>query len=219
MARQDFKQDGRAEPFSVYAVLAAAVVGGLIGVVMALAFAPLVITGEARIDTLQRTPGPTAAATPTTSPAAVRVAVARLARGALGYTTSGQQRVTGVAVSPMTMSVGAQMVLYDVTITFTLNPNPFGPGSSVGSAREDVFLILKALYSHSLPLDRVSLRGMFEFPKTRHPKLALVAGSNLAVEGTFSPWSRAQRSLEKKVWAALRPHWISSLFANFRTKQ
>jgi hypothetical protein len=215
MALNNGTRKERSEPFSVYAVLAAAVVGGLIGVVMALAFAPLVISGEARIDNLSRTPGPTPAPTPSTSAAAVRVAVTRLARAALGYTTSGQQRVTGVAVSPMTLSVGAQTVLYNTTITFALNPNPFGPGSNVGSAREDVFLILKALYSHSLPLNRVSLRGTFQFPKTTRSRLVLVAGSNLAVEGTFTPWNKAPRSLEKKVWAALRPHWISPVFVNF----
>ncbi len=201
------------EPFSVYAMLAAAVVGGLIGVVMALAFAPLVISGEAKIDTLSRTPGPTASPTSNTSAGAVRVAIERLSRTALGYTTSGQQRVTGVAVSPITFSNGDSSVLYDATITFTLNPNPFGSSFRIRSAQEDVFLVLKALYSHDLPLSDVSFRGMFDFPKSRRPKPVLIAGSNLTVESKFAPWNKAARSLEKRVWSALRPHWISSRFA------
>ena len=98
---------------------------------MTLAFAPLVMSGEAKIDTLQRTPGPTAAPTSSTSPTAVRVAVERIARSSLGYTTSGQQRVTGVAVSPMSMAVGAASDLYNATITFALNPNPFGPSFGI----------------------------------------------------------------------------------------
>ncbi len=150
----------------------------------------------------------------------IRSRVSTLAQGALGFApNTGRSRIEGVYVStastPLSELRGLPQ-LFDTTIVFHLNGNPFGPSQQVKSARADAFALLKALYVHSLPLNDVRLEGMFKLPKQEHEVIALRAGSNVAIQNSLAPWKKLVRSDERLVWAALRPHFISSAFQKYK---
>jgi hypothetical protein len=106
--------------------------------------------------------------------------------------------------------------LFDATIVFHLNANPFGPARQVASARADAFALLKTLYAHSLPLSDVRLEGMFALQKHKPEVLALRAGSTVPIQNSLAPWKKLTRSSEKRVWAALQPHFLSPAFQRYK---
>lgn len=201
--------------FGPRAILVSAAIGFAAGVVVTLAFAPIGLT-HSSAPKRHTHPILTPTVVPV-APGAIRTRVRRLADAALGLSYLGKPRHSRVKVAAaafLSLAID-NPVEYNVTVIWTLNPNPFG--DQVGSAREDSFLILKSLYEHGLPLRNVTLVGKFRFPDKHHLKTVLRAGSSATIETHFSPWKKLGRSSEKSVWTALRPHWMAPRFVSFRS--
>ena len=204
--------DEQVHTFGHRAMLVAAGTGFAIGVVVTLAFSPLwsaVSSHHNASGTVAPTPIPL-------SRSQVLARTTQLANAALGmYYSTGKQRLQNVTIIPDTggnPNVGELPVAYDAQITFLLNPNAAGTKYQVGGAESDTFLVLKGLYAHGLPLNDISLTGIFQFPKQKHASVALRAGSTSVIESKFASWKSLSRSDYKRVWAALRPHWMSPAF-------
>jgi hypothetical protein len=160
-------------------------------------------------------------AVPTVVPVSANAISSRLralAESSLGFAPdTGRPRVEAIYVSTATPRLGVQNglpQLFDATIVFHLNANPFG--KQVASAKADTVALLKSLYAHSLPLNEVNLEGMFVVQKRKHEVIALQAGSNVAIQNALAPWKKLTRSDEKRVWAALRPHFVSAAFQKYK---
>lgn len=150
--------------------------------------------------------------------AQIKSMIRKLSDEALSFSYTGKQRVQLVSlVSDVDEEGYAQGPrLYDARIEFALNPNPAGSRFQVGGAESDCFLVLKALYSHDLPLQYVELIGTFHSSGGRVHGLR--AGSSPFVESKFAPWKSLARTETKDVWTYLTPHWISRAFKRYALK-
>jgi len=201
--------------FGPRAMLLSAAAGCAIGVTVTLAFAPLAMNHHGR-----STPTPGATATsivPALAEGIVRSKTHQLADAALGLSGVGKHRLERVEITPATgpSPFHTSPIVWDETIVFRPNPNPFGTTIQVDSAKADCFLILKALYTHNLPLGRITLIGRFRFPDARHEVTVLRAVSTGKVESALAPWKGLGRSAEKRVWVALDSHWMSRAFRRY----
>jgi len=196
-------------------MLVSAGVGFAIGVLVTAAFAPLMNAVS------HHKPGtPTAGPTPVAlTEGQLQAKVTQLADSALlGYAASGQHRVERVALTPGYQPgrppIG-EATLYNVALTFGLNSNEISPTIQTLGVKIDCFLVLKALYTHDLPLNNVELFGTFRFPHRAHNSTVMVAGSSLYVESRFSWKSISPPSDTKRVWANLSPNWIAKRFQQY----
>lgn len=202
--------------FGPRAMLTSAGIGFVIGIVVTLAFAPLALHTPATsaTNTHERLPTPVAL-----SEGKLHADIVRLANQVLVVSNLGHPRVEQVGVVRAPRSPGQPtpdaVQLYNASITFQLNPNPFGPSAQVRSAKADCFLLIKALYTHALPISAISLTGTFRFPNQNHAVPALRAGIDGRTAAALTPWSKLGRGDESRVWQLLRPHWISQRFQRY----
>ncbi len=198
-------------------VLLGSLTGFVFGIIVTLAFAPAFGLGSSAAHVLKKGPKPHPTVT-VISAASLQQKITTYCNQALVYSSiSGRSRLQSVTILPVIPSgsrISAQPTLFDATITFSLNPNPFAT-YQVRSAKADVFLLLQKLYSHNLPLDTVQLRGTFRFPKTAHSVIMLRALSDPAIASKFT-WTKLGRGSEKKVWKMLPQHEIDSRFARYK---
>jgi len=196
-------------------MLISAGIGLLLGSLLTAAFLPLLTSSSSHHHpVVLPTPIPYSATN-------VRAKVASLSGTVLGYVplgpNEGQQRLRNVSISQVVAGPTYGVlphILYDVRITFLLNPNTIVPSVQVGEAKTDSFLLLQALYSHNLPLRTVELFGVV--PHDSGYRVMLHAGSNPLIELQLSPWNDARHDLSPTVWRHLRPNWISPAFATYR---
>jgi hypothetical protein len=204
------------ERFGHRAMLMAAAVGFAVGVVITLAASPLLSALSSNKHKHTALPTPVAM-----TQQQVQQQVHQLTDSALSFYYLGKHRVQSVSVVPdveQAPPLLQQPVIYDARIQFGLNPNPAGTKFQIGGAESDCFLVLKALYSHNLPLNDIDLLGTFTFPNRRSMQVVLHAGSNPYVESKFAPWKSLPRTKTLKVWEALAPHWISRKFQQYVPK-
>ena len=207
------------ELFGHRAMLASAGVGFAIGVVLALAAAPL-------LSAISSHKPKGAAPIPTPVPlslAQIRTRVSQLTDSALGFfATNGKHRVEIVTLVPdveiRPPIFQPEPPIFDAKIQFGLEPNAVSTSIQIGGAETDCFLILKALYAHNLPLNDIELVGTFQFPSGKYPVVTLRAGSDPFVESKFASWKSLSRNNTKKVWLELTPHWISRTFKQYVPK-
>jgi hypothetical protein len=204
--------------FGHRAMLASAGVGFAIGVVLTLAASPLL---SAISSHKHRNAAPISTPVPL-SLAQVQARVGQLTDSALSFAYNGKHRVESITLVP-DVEIRAPVFqqprspLYDAKIQFGLNPNLASTSIQIGGAETDCFMILKALYSHNLPLNDIELLGTFQFPSEKHRVAALRAASDPFVQSKFA-WKSLSRSDTKKVWLNLTPHWISRAFRQYVPK-
>lgn len=152
------------------------------------------------------------------SRAQVRARIRQLADGVLQLTALAKHRlesVTVIAVPSLRSHAPAPLPAYDVRITFMVNPSLFGTRFQVGSAESDCVLVLKALYTHDLPLRDIRLIGMVQFPNKPHQTRVLLAVSNPLVQSNLSPWKSLGQGDARRVWQSLQRHWLSKRYATY----
>lgn len=224
MAMPDVSEESdileRPEPrFGPRAMLVSALVGFAIGVLLTVAFSPLLSLAHHHNAAHFITPTPLPL-----SRNEVLVRTRQLADQALSYEFNGKpHRLLAVSLSPairinpgrFPLPTGMTFV-YNAVLTFVLNPNFVGVHFQILGAENDCLLFLKELYTHQLPLNDIELNGIFQFPGARNASVVMRAGSNSAIESKLAPWKSVspQNNLQR-VWNSLRPHFISERYRHY----
>jgi hypothetical protein len=205
--------------FGHRAILTAAAVGFGIGVILTLAISPLISTlshNKTAGNKILPTPIPL-------SRSHVLATTTQLASNALGKVAqTGGPRLESVTLTPdsqINLSQPSEPVAYDAAITYRMESNAAGGPSQVGGAKADCFLLLRSLYTHNLPLNRIQLIGTWQFSKHGNSTVVMRAGSDPLIESHFAPWQSAARSQYKGLWHALKPHWIANSFQSYPPTQ
>lgn len=102
-----------------------------------------------------------------------------------------------------------------VYISFRLLNHPLGPSWRLKEAKGDVFRVMKALYSSTLPVYDVVLQGFYPLPARKGPiALQPVLSASLDhLTAARIPWKRWGREYEGRLWTMLTQEWVDPRFA------
>lgn len=198
-------------------VLSAALSGFVVGV-----FVTLIATGVVGNGSDSAAPVPTVAPPKAVSDPQLYQQVKKIVVNKLGPSQSDprQARFISLELLPQTPAGLPPILpqdaadLHTVSVQFHLYDNPLGRSWRLRSAEADVFAIMKALYTSSLPIADVRLSGIFPMTSERKTKdqIALIAFLNRDRADKI-PWKRWTRRQEITLWNALTYHWVDSRFA------
>lgn len=203
-------------PLPAPPTVAAALSGFVVGVIVTLIITGTVATGGSST--------PVHVTLPPSTPVADSVMYAKVRRilvrelGA-GYPNAKQPRLESLSLVPVAPPVGApgsQERLLDyrsIFVRFRLNDHPLGRVWRLKTAKADVFLVLKALYTSQLAVYNVQLDGSFPLGgNTRHGHPAMVACIDHHTASRI-PWKRWGRENEDRVWLLLTCRYVDPRFA------
>lgn len=198
-------------------IVSSALSGFVVGVI-----ATLIATGSIGHSSAQplATPAPTSISTQTAylTGAAITSRIRSIVVRELGPSLNkSEPRLIGLSVSPTTgerdpLQPGSLPPLRTILITIRLNNHPLGGTWRLKAAKADVFLVLRGLYTSTLPVGSVEMKGMFPLQGTRLRKvLEVYMDSSTAAK---LPWRKMARDEinEGRVWRALDYQWVDPRF-------
>lgn len=196
-------------------IVSATLSGFVVGVVVT-----LIATGSILHTSAQAPPTPAPTVTKTQSvglsnaamAARVRVIVTR----ELGPSpVKAQPRLISLSVSPAERNpfhADQILALRTVIIKFRLNNHPLGAAWRLKAAKADVFLVLRGLYTSTLPVGSVEMRGVFPLQSSRPKKvLEVYIDTETAAKLNWRKMSRDEVN-EGRVWRALDYNWVDPRF-------
>lgn len=134
------------------------------------------------------------------------------------YTSTKQARLVSLklarvrSLESLSDPVPHQSTYRTVFIVFRLNDHPLGKSWRLKAAKADVFAVLKALYSSSLPIYDVQLTGRFPLGSTgKQPTTALVVYETHSAASSI-PWRRWGREHESVLWNRLPYTYVDPRF-------
>jgi hypothetical protein len=201
-------------------VVSAALSGFVVGVIVT-----LMATGSMARGGPSATPGTAPTVVPTPGPrlsdAALVARVSEIVTRELGPPPNkAEPRLIKVAVSPGAPQrnfgpPGTQQALRTVIIRFRLNNHPLGGTWRLRAAKADVFLVLRALYSSTLPIGSVEMVGVFPLSSkgkvSPRKSLEIYIDSDTARTLQWHKMSRDEVN-ETRVWRALDYKWVDPRF-------
>jgi hypothetical protein len=148
--------------------------------------------------------------------------IRRLAERQLGpsYPNAKLKRVVSVSVTAasnlplLTGRTRRADTSHSVSIVFRLNDHPLGKAWRFRAAKADVFAVMKAIYTSSLPVSDVEMEGIFPLKqgKAYRQHRAVVAYIDHARAASI-PWKRWGRDKEARVWKMLSYSYTDRRFA------
>lgn len=197
-------------------VVSAALSGFVVGVI-----ATMIATGSIAHTAGQPLPTPAPTAIPTQgvnlSDSALKARLSALVIRELGPSPDkAEPRLISLTVSPITIDRNPLRphapALRTVVIKFRLNNHPLGSAWRLRAAKADVFLVLRGLYSSSLPVGSVEMRGLFPLSSSRLQRvLEVYIDSETASKIVWRKMGRDEIN-EGRVWRVLDYKWVDPRF-------
>ncbi len=196
-------------------IISSALSGFVVGVI-----ATLIATGSILHSSAapSATPAPTVTKTRTAAlsdaviAARVRVIVGR----ELGPSpVKSEPRLISLSVSPADRNPFHSdqiLPLRTIILKFRLNDHPLGATWRLKAAKGDVFLVLRALYTSTLPIGSVEMKGLFPLRSSTPRKvLEVYMDSETSAKLSWRKMSRNEVN-EGRVWRALDYKWVDPRF-------
>lgn len=213
--REESASKRHALPVPPAPIVGAALSGFVVGIILTLLLTGVMARGS-------HPTVPAAATLPTPSQpgeSQMYAQVKRLVLSKLGPSDTNQKtsRLISLHLLPVDIAGGdsyADARYRTVAIIFRLYDHPLGPAWRVRAAKADVFAVMKALYTSSLPVYDIEMQGKFPVSSGKHYRTQTVLEAFMSYQAASRIlWKHLGRDQEAQLWNRLPYKYIDRRFS------
>lgn len=213
--REESASKQHALPVPPAPIVGAALSGFVVGIIFTLLLTGVMAQGS-------HPPAPAAATLPTPSQPGERqmyAQIKRLVLSKLGPSDTNQKTSRLISLHLLPVDVAGRDTYADasyrtVAIIFRLYDHPLGPAWRVRAAKADVFAVMKALYTSSLPVYDTEMQGKFPLSSGKHEQVQTVLEAFMSYRvASRILWKHLGRDQEAQLWNRLPYKYIDRRFS------